>query len=114
MTAQIGVPRPSQFTTQDSLVLAATAMIGGIFSLWGAVLAGVFAWVLPFLLTSGQLWGWQVDVNILNVIFGVGLLQVLLTAPGGIVQQFPKDMANLGRLLARQVRKLVGPRGAPA
>jgi branched-chain amino acid transport system permease protein len=114
LTAQIGVPRPSQFQTQDSLVLAATAMIGGIFSLWGAVLAGVFGQFLPFLLSSGQLWGWVVNVNILYVIFGVGLLQVLLTAPGGIVQQFPKDMANLGRLLARQARRLTGPRGTTA
>jgi len=114
LTAQIGVPRPTQFQNSDSLVLAATAMIGGIFSLWGAVLAGVFAQFLPFLLSSGQLWGWVVNVNILNVIFGVGLLQVLLTAPGGIVQQFPKDMANLGRFLARHLRRSSGPQKEPA
>ena len=114
MAGQIGVPRVSQFQTQDSLTLAATAMIGGIFSLWGAVVAGVFNQLLPFLLQSGQLWGWTIDVNILLIVFGVGLLQVLLTAPGGIVQQFPKDMANLGRLIARQVRKLSGHRKEPA
>jgi hypothetical protein len=28
---------------------------------------------------------------------------VLLTAPGGLIDQFPKDMANLGRLIARKV-----------
>ena len=44
-------------------------------------------------------------MNILLIVFGVGLLQVLLTAPGGIVQQFPKDMAKLGRLIA------AGPQG---
>ena len=44
--------------------------------------------------------------NFLLIIFGAGLLQVLLTAPGGLVNQFPKDMANLGRLIYRGVRKL--------
>jgi hypothetical protein len=33
---------------------------------------------------------------------------VLLTAPGGLSQQFPKDMANLGRLVVRRVRALAG------
>jgi hypothetical protein len=40
LAAQVGVPRAITFQTQDSLTLAAAAMIGGIFSLWGAVLAG--------------------------------------------------------------------------
>jgi len=30
---------------------------------------------------------------------------VLLTAPGGIAQQLPKDLANLGRLIVRPFRK---------
>ena len=60
LAAQVGVPRAINFQTQDSLTLAATALIGGIFSLWGAVVAGVFGQLLPFLLSSGQLWGWVV------------------------------------------------------
>ena len=106
LAAQVGVPRAINFTTQQSLTLAATALIGGIFSLWGAVVAGVFGELLPFLLSSGQLWGWVVSQNFLLIVFGVGLLQVLLTAPGGIVEQFPKDMANLGRLVVHAIRKL--------
>ena len=45
------------------------------------------------------------------ILFGAGLLQVLLTAPGGLAQQFPKDMANLGRLVWRGVGKLTGGGG---
>ena len=37
---------------------------------------------------------------------------MLLTAPGGLVQQLPKDMANLGRLLLRGVRKLTPREGS--
>jgi branched-chain amino acid transport system permease protein len=103
LAAQVGVPRAITFQTQDSLTLAATALIGGIFSLWGAVIAGVFNQLLPFLFQAQ----WGVNPNFLLIIFGAGLLQVLLTAPGGLADQFPKDMKNLGLLIWRGLRKLV-------
>ncbi len=106
LAAQVGVPRAITFQTQDSLTLAATALIGGIFSLWGAIVAGIFNQLLPFLFQAQ----WGVNSNFLLIIFGAGLLQVLLTAPGGLVDQFPKDMANLGRLLFRGVRALLSSR----
>jgi branched-chain amino acid transport system permease protein len=108
LAAQIGLPQAISFRTQDSLTLAATALIGGIFSLWGAVIAGAFNQLLPFLFQAQ----WEVNANFLLIIFGAGLLQVLLTAPGGLVDQFPKDMANLGRLILRGVRKLASMRGS--
>ena len=42
LAAQIGQPSAQAFPTQDSITLLATVLIGGIFSLWGAVVAGVF------------------------------------------------------------------------
>jgi branched-chain amino acid transport system permease protein len=105
----LGVPSPQSFNTIDSIILLATALIGGIYSFWGAIVAGVFMTVIPYLLTTNGIFGWRIsDINIINIIFGVGLLQVLLTAPGGLVQQFPKDMAKLGRLIARGFRNLTG------
>ena len=101
LAAQVGVPRAITFQTQDSLTLAATALIGGIFSLWGAVVAGIFQQLVPFLFQAQ--WGW--NSNLVLILFGVGLLQVLLTAPGGLSQQFPKDIARLGRLLWSLVRR---------
>jgi branched-chain amino acid transport system permease protein len=98
LAAQVGVPRAITFQTQDSLIVAATALIGGIFSLWGAIIAGLFQQLLPFLFQAQ----WGVNANFLLTVFGAGLLQVLLTAPGGLIEQFPKDMANLGRLIARK------------
>jgi hypothetical protein len=56
--------------------------------------AGAFSQLAPFLFQAQ----WGIDPNFLLIIFGVGLLQVLLTAPRGIVVQMPKDLANLGRL----------------
>jgi branched-chain amino acid transport system permease protein len=107
LAAQVGQPTAQSFQTQDSLILLATVLIGGIFSIWGAVVAGIFNQLVPFLFQAQ----WGINPNFLLVIFGAGLLQVLLTAPGGLVQQVPKDLANLGRLGARGVRKAAGARG---
>jgi branched-chain amino acid transport system permease protein len=110
LAAQVGVPRAITFQAQDSLTLGATALIGGIFSIWGAIVAGIFNQLLPFLFQAQ----WGLNPNFLLILFGVGLLQVLLTAPGGIVDQLPKDLANLGRLVARRVRALASGEKPPA
>ena len=99
LAALNGVSRAINFQTQDSLTLAASALIGGIFSVWGAIIAGIFNQLLPFLFGTQ----WDVNPLLLLVVFGAGLLQVLLTAPGGLVDQFPKDMVNLGRLITGKV-----------
>ena len=56
---------------------------------------------------------WGIDVNFVLILFGIGLLQVLLTAPGGLVDQFPKDMAKLGRAVAGLFRRLAAAVRAP-
>jgi branched-chain amino acid transport system permease protein len=103
-----GQPTVYGFFVQDSLTLLATALIGGIFSLWGAVVAGIFYSLLPFIIKDQ----WGVDNNFLYIIFGAGVIQVLLTAPGGLVDQVPKDLKKLGRLIARPFRKGESARGA--
>jgi len=87
------------FQTQDSITLLAVVLMGGIYSVWGAVAAGLFMQLLPALLNN-----WGVSPYWLTVLFGVGLLQVLTTAPAGVVDQLPKDLAKLGRLIARPFR----------
>ena len=73
--------------------------MGGAYSMWGAVVAGLFLQFLPALFTS-----WGVSPDWLTILFGVGVLQVLTTAPRGIVDQMPKDMARLGRFLRPAVQ----------
>jgi branched-chain amino acid transport system permease protein len=85
-----------QFPTRDSIALLAVVLMGGIYSLWGAVVAGALMRLLPALLDN-----WGLPADLLTILFGVGVLQVLLTAPAGLAAQFPKDMARLGRALGR-------------
>jgi branched-chain amino acid transport system permease protein len=107
LAAQVGQPTAQGFQTQDSLTLLAATLIGGIYSIWGAIIGGIFIQLVPFVFQAQ----WGVNPNFLLIIFGAGLLQVLLTAPGGLVDQLPKDLATLGRLVFRGLRKIAGPRG---
>jgi hypothetical protein len=81
--------------------------MGGVYTLWGAVIAALLMQLLPGWLQSlGVSYAW------LDILFGIGVLQVLTTAPTGIADQFPKDMKRLGRFLWRQVHR-PSTRGAP-
>jgi branched-chain amino acid transport system permease protein len=91
------------FPTRENIVLLAVVLMGGIYSLWGAVVAGLLYRYLPALLDS-----WGLPADLLTILFGVGVLQVLLTAPAGLVDQFPKDMARLGRLIGRGAGGVIG------
>ncbi|HTU88266.1 MAG TPA: branched-chain amino acid ABC transporter permease [Solirubrobacteraceae bacterium] len=88
------------FQTQDSITLLAVVLMGGAYSLWGAIVAGILLQFFPQLFNS-----WGVSPDWLTILFGIGVLQVLTTAPRGIVDQMPKDMARLGRLVIRLVRR---------
>ena len=95
LAASAGGVTVQQFPVQSSVTLLAVVLMGGVYSIWGAVVAAFFLRVLPALLDD-----WGVSTELLTILFGVGVLQVLMTAPGGIVDQFPKDMAKLGRKIA--------------
>jgi branched-chain amino acid transport system permease protein len=88
------------FSTQDSITLLAVVLMGGAYSMSGAVVA---AFLLKFL--QQLLNDWGVSPDWLTILFGIGVLQVLTTAPRGIVEQMPKDLANLARLIRRLVTR---------
>jgi branched-chain amino acid transport system permease protein len=84
------------FATADSITLLAVVLMGGAYSMWGAIVA---AFLLKFL--QALLNDWGVSPDWLTILFGIGVLQVLTTAPRGLVDQVPKDLARLGRLLRK-------------
>jgi branched-chain amino acid transport system permease protein len=96
------------FPTQDSIILLAVVLMGGAYSMWGAVIAAVLLQLLPALLDS-----WGVSTDWLTILFGLGVLQVLTTAPAGLADQVPRDLARLGRLLRRLARRQSSPEGSP-
>jgi branched-chain amino acid transport system permease protein len=97
------------FPTQDSITLLAVVLMGGVYSLWGAVVAALLYQFLPALLNN-----WGVSADWLIILFGVGVLQVLTTAPAGLADQVPRDLARLGRFLRARIGKATSAGGKPA
>jgi branched-chain amino acid transport system permease protein len=92
------------FQTQDSITLLAVVLMGGAYSMWGAIVAALLLQLLPAILNNIGL-----SPDWLTILFGIGVLQVLTTAPTGIVDQLPRDIARLGRKIGA-----LGRRGSPA
>lgn len=93
-----------QFPVSGSILLLAVVLMGGVYSIWGALVAAFLLRVLPRLLD--QLLGLPAEA--LTVLFGVGIIQVLLTAPGGIVS----DLERLVRGIGGKFRGAQRPGGA--
>ena len=49
--------------------------------------------------------------DLLTILFGVGVLQVLLTAPAGLAAQVPADLRRLGRAIAGLLGRRVATGG---
>jgi branched-chain amino acid transport system permease protein len=88
------------FQTQDSITLLAVVLMGGAYSIWGAIIAGLLLELLPAILNN-----LGVSPDWLTILFGIGVLQVLTTAPMGIIDQVPRDLARLYRLITGAGRR---------
>ena len=97
------------FPTQDSITLLAVVLMGGAYSMWGAIVAALLLQLLPALLNN-----WGVSADWLTILFGIGVLQVLTTAPRGLADQVPKDLSRLGRLLMGLRRRPAASGSDPA
>lgn len=88
---------PISFKASQSILLFATVLIGGAFSLLGAVIAGLFFQGAPPLLDSLGLNG-----NLIFVVLGLGMIQTIATAPKGIAGQLEGLALSLRRRFAAQ------------
>ena len=80
------------FATADSLSLFALSVVGGVHHWFGALLAGLLLRAVPALLTD-----WGIDGYASVGVFGVALLQALITAPSGIAGQISGLIDRLAR-----------------
>jgi branched-chain amino acid transport system permease protein len=94
----------TQFPVQDSIILLAVVLMGGVYSIWGAVVAGFFLAAFPRILDEKL----GIPPEFLIMLFGVGVIQVLTMSPGGVVG----DLEKVGQLLRHKLRP--GKRDAAA
>jgi branched-chain amino acid transport system permease protein len=95
-----------QFPTSQSIILFAVVLMGGIYTMWGALVAAFLFQIVP---AAFSVWGISNDWA--TILFGVGALQVLTAAPAGIAHQLPRDLAKLGRALFGLARRAAPPGG---
>ena len=96
----VGFISPSAFSLEFSITLVAMVVVGGMGSLWGAVVGAVLLTLLPFLdaivpgmprEVSSALQDWQAGI------YGLTLILMMIFAPGGL--------ASVARKLAARVRR---------
>jgi branched-chain amino acid transport system permease protein len=87
-----GLLDPISFRASQSILLFATVLIGGAFSLTGALLAGLLSQGLPPVLDS-----LGVNGNLVFVLLGLGMVQAITTAPRGIAGQLSDLAATVRR-----------------
>ena len=97
LAASPGGVTVTQFPVQESIILLAVVLMGGVYSIWGAVIAAFFLEALPRLLDQKV----GIPPEFLVMLFGVGVIQVLTTAPAGVAG----DLQKLGKLLKRKLRR---------
>ena len=95
LAGSLGLLDDGTFRAPESILLFALAVVGGARFWLGAVIAAVLYRVLPALLNS-----WGVDSDLAFVIFGIGLLHALITAPDGIAGQINTVFAKAFRKAA--------------
>lgn len=91
------------FPTQDSITLLAVVLMGGAYNVWGAIIAALLLQLLPAVLHN-----YGVSADWLTILFGLGVLQVLTTAPAGLADQVPRDLGRLARRLRGSRREAPG------
>lgn len=84
----------SAFPASQSIMLFALTIVGGAYSWLGPIIAGLLLRAFPALLND-----FRVDGNIATMVFGIGLLHALMTAPRGVAGQ----LMDLARMAGRFV-----------
>ena len=79
LAGSLGLLDDATFKASESVMLFALAVVGGARYWYGVVIAAALYRILPALLNN-----WGVDADLSFVIFGVGLLHAVVTAPDGI------------------------------
>ena len=92
----------SAFPASQSIMLFALTIVGGAYSWIGPIIAGLMLRAFPALLND-----FRVDGNIATMVFGVGLLHALITAPHGIAGQLSELMGRLRRAVS--IDRKTGP-----
>ena len=81
---------PDTYSLQLSMTLLIGAVLGGLGSLWGAVIGGLVVEFLP-------LWAQSVNTAASSLVYGISLIIVMIAMPGGLAAGIRRAAASLTR-----------------
>jgi branched-subunit amino acid ABC-type transport system permease component len=97
LSGLVGQMEQGAFPASESVLLFALTVIGGAGHWAGPIVAGLLLRAFPALLND-----FSIDGNIATMIFGIGLLHALITAPQGVSGQ----LVDLSRLIKTKAGRL--------
>jgi branched-chain amino acid transport system permease protein len=96
LAGSLGLLDKGTFRAPESIMIFALCVVGGPRFWLGPIVAAFLYRVLPAILVT-----WELDTNLAYVIFGVGLLHALITAPDGIAGQIYGLASLIGSKLSK-------------
>jgi branched-chain amino acid transport system permease protein len=93
---------PDTFPVSLSILLLASAVIGGVGSLAGAVFGALLYEFLPIYSQQPPIVSFEFAAQAPSVIFGVFLIVIMLLLPGGVVSGIRRLAAFIGGTMARR------------
>ena len=105
LAIEVAYVNPDTFPVSQSILLLASLVLGGLGSLWGALIGAVLLQFLPIVAQDPPLLDAELAAQSPSVVFGVILIVVMLVAPTGLV-------GLIRRLLQPIVVRVNRPRAA--
>lgn len=89
---------PDEFSVLLSILILAALLVGGVGTMWGAALGGLFMVFVPWYTAK---WA-GADATVLRpgVLYGAALIAVTFAAPGGLMRYIPRLRNRLIRIVA--------------
>jgi branched-chain amino acid transport system permease protein len=97
---EIAYVNPDTFPVSLSILLLATAVIGGLSSLAGAIFGALLYQFLPIYTQEPPIFSFDLADQAPSVVFGVFLIVIMLLLPGGVVSGIRRLAAFIGGTLA--------------
>ena len=97
---EIAYVNPDTFPVSLSILLLATAVIGGLGSLAGAIFGALLYQFLPIYTQEPPIFSFDLADQAPTVVFGVFLIVIMLLLPGGVVSGIRRLAAFIGGNLA--------------
>ena len=105
LAIEVAYVNPDSFPVSQSILLLASLVLGGLGSLWGALIGAMIMQFLPIYAQDPPLLSGDLATQAPSVVFGLVLILVMFVAPTGIV-------GLLRRLLRPIIVRLNQPRAA--